>query len=200
MGNPYAGLGSVDPDTQNAADAAVRRLAEDPRHPQRDLNWLAQRWFSLASCFRLPRRARPTVDAIRIVARFVADPNPNVAVGALSALRSAAVVCDRRVFADLPGAWDEVAEARDAVARALECDVVLVRLGAAGLVAAFPAGSLAPALHRRLDDDVYTVRWLAVRALARIAPDPRLRDVLAASRPRTTNAVYDAAVEALRPR
>src|SRR5688572_22221224 len=117
MGNPYAGLGLVDEDRQRQAGAAVARLSTGPRRPQRDLQSLGHAWFSMSSCFRLPRRAAPTVAAVRIAAGYCGHSDVQVAVAALSAVRSAAVVFDRRAFPDLPSYWADDPEVAEAIAR-----------------------------------------------------------------------------------
>ncbi|WP_437586104.1 HEAT repeat domain-containing protein [Sorangium sp. So ce1000] len=112
----------------------------------------------------------PTERGVKSAARWVSAPNPNVQRAALSALEKAGAAA-RPIL--------------DTVADALASEEPIVRLAAARVLArAAPCPEQAPALRRALSDALFTVRWLAVEALARSGDEHPLAPVLAASRPR----------------
>ncbi|WP_437708386.1 HEAT repeat domain-containing protein [Sorangium sp. So ce448] len=162
--------------TQDRAriDAAIERLSGEAPKPERFLLALAGAWGRPVPCRApigrpLPPVA-PTERGVKSAARWVHASNPHVQRAALAALERAGVAA-RPVLST--------------VADALTSKEPLVRLAAARvLTRAAPCPEQAPALRRALSDEVFTVRWLAVEALARSGDDHPLAPVLAASRPR----------------
>ena len=155
-------------------EAAIERLSGEEPKPERFLLALAGAWGRPVPCRAGIGRRLPPIDpterGVKSVARWVAAPNPNVQRAALSALEKARAAAK---------------PALGAVADALASEEPVVRLAAARVLArAAPCPEQAPALHRALSDKLFTVRWLAVEALARSGDEHPLAPVLAASRPR----------------
>ncbi|WP_437739830.1 HEAT repeat domain-containing protein [Sorangium sp. So ce1504] len=155
-------------------EAAIERLSGEKPKPERFLIALAEAWgrpVHYRSCFGrwLPPVA-PTERGVKSVARWVAASNPNVQRAALSALEKAGAAAQPVL---------------GTVADALTSKGPVVRLAAARVLArAAPCPEQAPALRRALSDELFTVRWLAVEALARSGDEHPLAPILAASRPR----------------
>jgi hypothetical protein len=154
-------------------EATIERLSGDKPKPGRFLLALAEAWGRPVhrSCFGrwLPPVA-PTERGVKSAARWVAASNPDVQRAALSALERAGAAAQPVL---------------GVVADALTSKEPLVRLAAARVLArAAPCPEQAPALRRALSDELFTVRWLAVEALARSGDEHPLAPVLAASRPR----------------
>lgn len=155
-------------------DAAIERLSGEETKAERFLLALAGAWGRPVPC-RVPLGRRlppvaPTERGVKCVARWVSAASPDVQRAALSALEKAGVVA-RPVLGT--------------VADALASKEPVVRLAAARVLArAAPCPEQAPALRRALSDELFTVRWLAVEALARSGDEHPLAPVLAASRPR----------------
>ena len=76
-----------------------------------------------------------------------------------------------------------------AVGYALQAKNNILRLNAARLVADFPSAHLLPMLRSALTDELWTVRWDAVAAIAAIEPDEALLPVLLRTRPRDSSKV-----------
>ncbi|WP_437766038.1 HEAT repeat domain-containing protein [Sorangium sp. So ce281] len=155
-------------------EAAIERLSGEKPKPERFLIALAEAWgrpVHHRNCFGrwLPPVA-PTERGVKSAARWVAASNPNVQRAALSALEKAGAAAQPVL---------------GTVADALTSKEPVVRLAAARVLArAAPCPEQAPALRRALSDELFTVRWLAVEALARSGDEHPLAPVLAASRPR----------------
>ncbi|WP_437850403.1 HEAT repeat domain-containing protein [Sorangium sp. So ce363] len=151
-------------------DAAIERLSGEEPKPERFLLALAGAWCRPVSCLRGLPPVAPTERGVKSAARWVHASNPNVQRAALVALERAGVAA-RPVLST--------------VADALTSKEPLARIAAARVLArAAPCPEQAPALRRALSDELFTVRWLAVEALARSGDDHPLAPVLAASRPR----------------
>lgn len=186
MGFPYAFIGRPTVRGEQIAAAALERLGSKARHAQRDLQRLAEVWFTPSSCFRTGKEehAAPTLQAIETVLGFVQRGPDDVVRAGLGALRSAAIVCERNAYTSLPlSIWDV-----PSVAPVLErcfASSALQRLGAARFVTDFPSFVLEATLHTHLNDPVFTVRWLCARALARLSQLDGLVAVLVESAPRS---------------
>ncbi|WP_437521894.1 HEAT repeat domain-containing protein [Sorangium sp. So ce726] len=155
-------------------DAAIERLSGEEPKPERFLLALVGAWGRPVPCRApigrwLPPVA-PTERGVQSAARWVHASNPNVQRTALAALARAGAAA-RPVLST--------------VADALTSKEPTVRIAAACVLArAAPCPEQAPALRRALADELFTVRWLAVEALARSGDEHPLAPVLAASRPR----------------
>jgi hypothetical protein len=155
-------------------DAAIERLSGEEPKPERFLLALVEAWGRPVPCRApigrpLPPVA-PTERGVKSAARWVHASNPNVQRAALVALERAGVAA-RPVLST--------------IADALTSKEPTARIAAARVLArAAPCPEQAPALRRALSDELFTVRWLAVEALARSGDDHPLAPVLAASRPR----------------
>ncbi|MDC0677553.1 HEAT repeat domain-containing protein [Sorangium atrum] len=151
-------------------DAAIERLSGEEPKPERFLLALAGAWGRPVSCLKWLPPVAPTERGVKSAARWIHASNPNVQRTALAALARAGVAA-RPVLST--------------VADALTSKEPTVRIAAARVLArAAPCPEQAPALRRALSDELFTVRWLAVEALARSGDDHPLAPVLAASRPR----------------
>ncbi|MCB9603893.1 MAG: hypothetical protein H6721_28070 [Sandaracinus sp.] len=171
------------------AEGALRRLAEGPRRPQRDLERLAAVWGTPRSGF-LPRGgwadAEPTLDGMAIVAHFVDAGAEGIAVRALRALEAATrpwsfwqSFRDGRGPLDWPGwsvAFDVVAASLQPTAHPHR------RLAAASLVASAPHEGF-PLRELAERESLYTVRWWSIRALALLGDTKDLAELLAACPP-----------------
>ncbi|WP_438031917.1 HEAT repeat domain-containing protein [Sorangium sp. So ce204] len=155
-------------------DAAIERLSGEEPKPERFLLALAGAWGRPVPCRApigrwLPPVA-PTERGVKSAARWVHASNPNVQRAAVVALERAGVAA-RPVLTT--------------VADALTSKEPTVRIAAARVLArAAPCPEQAPALRRALSDELFTVRWLAVEALARSGDEHPMAPVLGASRPR----------------
>src|SRR5262249_32979978 len=85
---------------------------------------------------------------------------------------------------DEASSWEVPRSSTLAIGGALSARSNLLRISAACLVAKFPSAELLPALRSALEDEVWTVRWNAVAAIAALAPDQGLIQVLLRARPR----------------
>jgi HEAT repeat protein len=151
-------------------DSAIERLSGEEPKPERFLLALAGAWGRQVSCLKWLPPVAPTERGVKSAARWVHASNPNVQRTALVALERAGVAA-RPVLST--------------IADALTSKEPTARIAAARVLArAAPCPEQAPALRRALSDELFTVRWLAVEALARSGDDHPLAPVLAASRPR----------------
>ncbi|WP_437902748.1 HEAT repeat domain-containing protein [Sorangium sp. So ce327] len=151
-------------------DSAIERLSGEEPKPERFLLALAGAWGRQVSCLKWLPPVAPTERGVKSAARWVPASNPNVQRTALVALERAGVAA-RPVLST--------------IADALTSEEPTARIAAARVLArAAPCPEQAPALRRALSDELFTVRWLAVEALARSGDDHPLAPVLAASRPR----------------
>ena len=95
MGNALASIGPPNARGEAMAERALAALTTGPRRPQRDLERLGRAWFTPKSCFQssVPH-AKPTVDGIVLVLRYIGHADPNVSRAAMYALECAATVCE----------------------------------------------------------------------------------------------------------
>jgi hypothetical protein len=185
MGYPYAFIGTPTVRGEQMAVGALERLRGDARHAQRDLQRLAEVWFTPISCFRTGKEehAAPTLDALEVVLSFVQSSRDDVVRAGLGALRSAAVVCEHKAYDSLPGSIWDVPGAATALESCFS-NSGAQRLGAARFVSEFPSLRLEATLRSHLSDPVYTVRWLCATALARLSQLDGLVAALVESAPR----------------
>jgi hypothetical protein len=180
--------------------------AESPGRREHTLLALAKLWFPLSSCLNAqPPHAMPTPALLEAVARCVDEEQKDsvrlaaiVATGAgwrafrVVRAKSPSEVSSRHV----PMA--SIAAIRDA----LSATSNVLRINAARLLAEFPMAEVLPQLRTVLLDDIWTVRWNAVRAIAALGSDESLIEVLRQSQPRERSNVvahdFCLAVEALR--
>jgi hypothetical protein len=186
VGDPYAAIGRPNPRGRAMAQGALARLRHGSRRTQRDLQILAAAWYPYTSCFRpassVPH-AEPSPDDLAGIIRYFDASNSNVVSAAFAAARSFAVVCSRCAYAALPPSIWDIPGIAPAVVASLESPIAATRLGASALVNDHPSVILREALHRSLDDGIFTVRWRAIRALAAIGATADLVEVLARSQP-----------------
>lgn len=186
MGDPFGAIGRPNPRGRAMAQGALARLRHGSRRTQRDLQILAAAWFSYTSCFRpassVPH-AEPSPDDLSVVIPYFDGSNSNVVGAAFAAARSFAVVCRRCAYAAMPRSIWDIQGIASAVVTSLDSPSVATRLGASSLVCDHPGVTLRAALHRSLNDGIFTVRWRAIRALAAIGATADLVEALARSQP-----------------
>jgi hypothetical protein len=185
MGNPLRYIDTPTLRGEQIAAGAIKRLRNNPRYPQRDLQKLSRAWFTIGSCFPVkdPIHAMPTPEGVSTILNFLECPK-NAAGAAFSALRAAAVVCQQQAYDLLPTSLWEFPEVLESVGRCLKL-ADFQRLQAARLLSRFPHPQLAHNLQSVLGDSIFTVRWLSVAALASLHyPSEDLVEVILTSTPR----------------
>jgi hypothetical protein len=130
------------------------------------------------------------------VARCVRnDPEESVRLAAIVATRAAwrAFAIARAKHPDCASLYEIPSSSVAAVVDVLHVGANLLRIAAVRLLADFPSPESLPHLKAALVDQVWTVRWNAVRALACLESDQGLADVLLQSRPRegSDSGLYD---------
>lgn len=190
VGNPYRAIGRPNARGTQMASGALVRLSGAPRSPQRDLQQLARAWWTKTSCMirRLPEpHGKPTLEGIEVVLGYLGHADHNIAAAAAHAIHHAAVVLETERYEDLPSSIWKVTSATTRVRDGLESSVFWRRLQAADLAFEHPCIELAETLLLRLEDPVFSVRWRAVAALARLEQTPRLVDALVVSLPHSVS-------------
>lgn len=167
------------------AERAVIALTEG-RKFQWHLQVLGSLWFSMASCFRLPGRAVPSLPGLQVVARLVDHSDLDVAIAAVQALCAAAEACSSGTGAPV-ASWADVPDCVAGIRRSLGDGRALLRLAASRLLAGWPTSALAAETRVLLDDPVYSVRWNAIVALATLGSGEGLREALERSAPRASD-------------
>lgn len=183
--------GTTRDDETRRHDQLIRLLARRPpiRRVQRALDALVDLWrapdhlyFCLGGAVHW--RIRPAAQDVAIVAAHFLDARPDVRRAVLVALRHVDAHAD---------------EARPAVRGGLgDADPVLRIHAARAARPVDDADALTEALVRCLDDEVWTVRWYAARALSRGRHRARAHAALLASRPVGDEVVVSPWVECLR--
>lgn len=187
--HPYLVIGYPDSESERRARQILEGLdSHKSGRRQKSLLALARLWFPLASCFNAqPPHAMPTQPMLERVARCVRnDPEDYVRLAAIvatgAAWRAFEVASARHP--DCASLYEIPSSSVAAVVDVLHVGANLLRIAAIRLLADFPSPELLPHLRAALFDQVWTVRWNAVRALAYLGDDQRLVDVLLQSRPR----------------
>lgn len=195
MGNPRAVIGHPDAAAEQRAQQIARSL-DSPRRGRREhaLQTLAELWFPISSCFGNPPHALPTPELLeRVAARVREEREDTARIAALTATRAGWQAFQYMAAGDGadPARWQIPPASIAAVGDALRGGSRLVRVAAARVLAEAPCTELAADLTRALDDEVWTVRWCAAKALADLGHTENLVEVLQRSVPRTAMAGHD---------